>query len=316
MIKNSKKIRFHIILIITLTGFFSGCTRGETDKNIKQLETLGISTKKSIIIGGPLGRDPQMTYQEYIPWLNYIEEKMDIPVEMVFSSEYDDMVNRMRNNELDVVFMNPLQYALSLRISDYKMLLTRNIRGGTFYQTAIISHSDWGFLSLSDLRNKTIGFVTRDSTTGFYVPLQMLQKAGLASTNYISYFFGNHESVVKEVISKKIHAGAIFAGSDGFHTGYKVLSNEPSKLNRLTTLAVSMDIPCPVIVFSQRFMNNRKHTAEHLIQILLNINNNPQGKLIMQSLLDEGLENSYSLPDEGLYMEFIEKALQINGSKR
>ena len=87
------------------------------------------------------------------------------------------------------------------------LLLAQNgkIRGYIF------TRADSGIESLSDLRGKSMGFVDDSSTTGHYLPKQVLLHAGIMAkdlngggTNYL----GSHDSVVAAVARGKVQAGA------------------------------------------------------------------------------------------------------------
>ncbi|MBN2406509.1 MAG: phosphate/phosphite/phosphonate ABC transporter substrate-binding protein [Elusimicrobia bacterium] len=267
-------------------------------------DEFNISSRKPVIIGGPAEREPRTTYRDYIPWLNYIEDKIEVPVEMVFSSNYDDLVNRMQNNEFDIVFLNALQYVLSSKTSAYVIIFSKIFSGHDYYQSGIIAHNDWGVLNLSALKDREISFVSRDSDAGYFMPFLMLRDAGLSSVDYISSFWGNYESVVNEVAEKRSHAGVVYIKPDGTNIAYQVLADDHNKLKQISTLAVSARMPTPVIAFSKRFMDENPETAEKFKDAVLNIRSDNAGAKAMKTLTDAGWEESYVPAKKEAYDEF------------
>lgn len=261
------------------------------------------------MIGGPSGLNSLRTYREYCPWLNYLEQKLGCPVEMVFADGYTDLLTKMQKKEFDVVIVGPLQYVRAVKIAPYRMVLIEVIRGRSTYRSAIITRKDGGFLSLADLRGKRIAFVDKESASGFLFPSLMLRAAGLSASDYIPAFSGDHHQVVWDVYDRKVHAGAVYASQDGSNAGHDVFNTDPDKLDQLTSLAISADIPGSGLAFLEDFVKEREKLAQLLMDALLDIRSDTAGDQVMKGLEKCGREGSYVRADIHIYENLAQSAL-------
>lgn len=124
------------------------------------------------------------------------------------------------------------------------------VRGGLpFYRSAIFIREKGPVKKLTDLKGKRIAFTSEQSSTGYFLPRQLLLSAGFSEADLRGgKFFGDHAGVCRAVLEDKAEAGATFA-NDGRGGGLagceETLGAE--KTRELKVLATSDPIPNDVI---------------------------------------------------------------------
>lgn len=89
---------------------------------------------------------------------------------------------------------------------DYQLIArARTLDGELTVRGAIVVHASTGITDLATLRNEWISFVSKESWSGYRLPLQLLQGAGIDETTNAFYFVGNHIGVVSALLHNDVH---------------------------------------------------------------------------------------------------------------
>lgn len=144
--------------------------------------------------------------------------------------------------------------------------------GATSYKGVIVVRSDGPIVKLEQLKDKTIAFVDRYSTSGFVYPAKLLRAAGV---NPKPVFEGTHQAVLEQLRAGKVDAAATFdkavAGDDTLRVIARTdpIPNEP--------------------VFFRKGLDAAKR--DQFINAMIAFAKTPEGKQVLHDIADiDGFE--------------------------
>lgn len=185
---------------------------------------------------------PIVMYQRYQPLMNYLTEHTSYRFELKLSQDYKDIINFLKNNDVQVALLGGVTYLEAKRqFNIVPILKPLGHDGKPYYRSVFISRADNKKINkLSDLKGKSIAFASERSTSGYLVPLNELYAKGGITLRDLSKHVNlkYHDSVAREVLRGNFDAGAVI---DSVATKFK---------NRgLKVISVSDPIPgLPIVV--------------------------------------------------------------------
>ena len=89
---------------------------------------------------------------------------------------------------------------------DYRLIArARTLDGELHVRGAILVHASRGITDVSSLKKEWISFVSKESWSGYHLPLQLLQQAGINESSNPFFFIGNHIGVVGALLHRDVH---------------------------------------------------------------------------------------------------------------
>ncbi|MDH5766420.1 MAG: phosphate/phosphite/phosphonate ABC transporter substrate-binding protein [Gammaproteobacteria bacterium] len=86
---------------------------------------------------------------------------------------------------------------------DYRLIARAKTTDNAFHvRGAIVVQASRGIKNLSSLKNEWISFVSKDSWSGYHLPLKLLNDAGIDEHSNSFYFVGNHIGVVGALLHR------------------------------------------------------------------------------------------------------------------
>lgn len=201
-------------LIIGLLCLFiqAGCDR-EADERVvdsgvrlDEAELTQFVRKKdgqAIRFGFDLRSSPQEDARQYLPFLDYLEQKTGYLFELRFTPGERDIVDELGKGEVQLAAIGAASY-LKARTKYGAAILARglNIQGRAEYQSMIVVRPDTSIKRSEDLRGKHIAFGNINSTQGHLIPRIIFAENGIELDQFASYqYTGSHRNCVKTVIS-------------------------------------------------------------------------------------------------------------------
>jgi len=161
--------------------------------------------------GHPAIEDPTVTLGKYQKVLDAMAEYVGVPVALVQSDTYAEVVTAFERGAVDVGILNAFSY---VEIAGRARLvpLVRRVRAGRdTYQGYLIVRHDDAVARYEDLRGKAIAFPDARSTTGYLLPRLMLRRHGLELTRDFRQvlFVGKHDSTALAVANGTADVGAM-----------------------------------------------------------------------------------------------------------
>lgn len=195
---NYKEMKIPIILVIigiclTIGSFvlFSSESENLETQIIKETDHNATFTI------GIIHRDSEKMFKRYQPLAEYVAEKLSDDTirykgtTKILPSE-QQMIDSINDGEIDIFFDSPLMGMKVSSQTNLKPFLLSWKEGHRDYHSVFITSID-SEISFDNLHNKTIIFEDRESTSGYFLPVIHLQRAGYGineeSSNDLSFVF-------------------------------------------------------------------------------------------------------------------------------
>jgi phosphonate transport system substrate-binding protein len=227
----------------------------------------------SLRFGHPAIEDPTVTLGKYQKVLDAMAEVVGIPVSLVQSDTYAEIVRAFERGAVDVGILNAFSY---VEIAGRARLvpLARRVRAGRdTYQSYLIVREDARLSRYDELRGRVIAFPDSRSTTGYLLPRLMLRHHQLEPTRDFArvLFVGKHDSTALAVANGTADVGAV--------ASYIYEELEPVVQAKLRILDRSEPIPFGPVVA-------RAHLGEALLlrlrEFFLSLDRTPQGRALLR----------------------------------
>jgi phosphonate transport system substrate-binding protein len=156
---------------------------------------------------------------------SYMTQATQLPVRLYRVNDYNSVIQAIASGQLDVATMGGSAYAnVDQQIGELAapILTMRGGNGEMGYYSALIVRADSPFQSLADLRGRSLGFVDRNSTSGYLMPLRAMQREGVDVDTYFSNtgITDGHPQAVMAVLNKQFDAAFVYIGGGTPETGF------------------------------------------------------------------------------------------------
>ena len=150
--------------------------------------------------------------RQYQPVVDYLEERLNMTIEIQVTNDYTAAIEAMHNKHIDMAWFGPFSYILAVEQADAEAIVNgfrRDTKKAT-YKSIIITRADSGIKTLDDLKGRSFAFVDPASTSGNLIPRKMLIDNGINPDNDFSttYYAGSHIAVGLAVKNGTVDAGA------------------------------------------------------------------------------------------------------------
>lgn len=209
-------------LVLAAIAVFTYLSLNSHDKPLEMIKIKGgtpaISPRQDAPQQKPLyiGFIPQgnavFMVRKWQPLADYLSKELGVPVEMVFRSSYREIITALSKGEVDICLTGAFMYVLTRDAADIRPLVRRKKFGSSSYHSVVIVRKDSKLQTFKDLKNKTFAFTDKESTTGYLLPMAMMQQKGISDPEkYFSevIYTGNHDSVLLAVYNRSVDAAAM-----------------------------------------------------------------------------------------------------------
>jgi len=265
-------------IIFVMTALFS----------LMSSSLLGENLHKPVKIGVVSMITPRHTVEYYQDIIDYMTEKLRMPVEMVFRKTYDEMDKLLEKGEVDAAFICSAPYVEDRKKFGAELLVAPQVSGSVLYRSFIIVHKDSDIKTLGDLEGKTFAFTDPKSNSGRLYPVYRIAREGQTPDKYFKkyiYSYSHNKSI--ELVAKKIVDGAAV---ESLIYQYMIDQKSPY-ISQTRIIEQSPDFGIPPIVTTPRVSSSLK---EKMTEILVNMHNDRRGEKILASML---IERFSKVPD-------------------
>lgn len=196
-------------LIVVLTVGFAGCgtntkTKGDASPDQKQ---------PVLRVGLVPNQAPDKIKAQYEPFRQYLQQKLNIPVELFVATDYAGVVEAMANDKLDVAYFGGLTYVQAKQRAKIHPIVTEvDVETQTTkYYSLIIAPADSDLKGVNEIKGKTFAFGDISSTSGSLYPRFMLDQAGIKVPDDLKnvVYTGGHDATAQAVQNGTVDAGGI-----------------------------------------------------------------------------------------------------------
>ena len=224
-----------------------------------------------------IGLQPEMNVfkqkQRLEPLAAYLSERMGIAVKLSILSRYGNIIDRIKEEEVDGAFLGSFTGALAIsQLGVVPLTKPVNNDGTSTYFGYIFARKDSNIKETADMKGKTLALVERATTAGYVFPLAWFKLLGVKDINaYFSdhFFAGSHDAAIDAVLNNKADIGAakntIYERMRGLH---------PRVDKKLVILASSPRVPSNGLCMRNNLPEKHK---EQLKNLLLNLHQDKKG---------------------------------------
>jgi len=154
---------------------------------------------------------PQGTVDSYAPLLDYLERKLNRPVELVQRRTYAEVNDLVKTGFVDVAFVCTSAYVDGQRAFDMQLLVAPEVDGATVYYSVLIVPATSAARSMADLRGKVFAFTDPMSNTGHNFPKYLIKQLGETAESFFSrtFFTYSHDDAIRAVASGLADGAAV-----------------------------------------------------------------------------------------------------------
>lgn len=144
------------------------------------------------------------------PLVEYLGTRHQLVAKVTTAPTYESLADSIRAGQIDAAFFSPLAY-VTARASLPAVPVASGARAGspTYLGYLIVSRED-EIDSLLDLEGRSIGWVDRDSASGYLYARALLRSRGKDPDAFFGeqVFYGNHLAVISAVAAREVDVGA------------------------------------------------------------------------------------------------------------
>lgn len=234
---------------------------------------------------------PKGTVESYSPFLDYLEVKLNRPIELVQRRTYLEVNDLIEHGEVDVAFVCTSAYVEGHDSFGMELLAAPQVNGETVYNSVLIVSSSSIAKNISDMRNKVFAFTDPISLSGRVYPTYLVHELGYTPEEFFArtFFTYSHDEAIRAVASGVADGAAV----DSLVYEFAV-ARDPSLVEKVKIIHRSPDFGIPPVVISPL---TRPQVKADIQNLLLGMSNDPHAKDALASI---GVE-SFVLIDDGAY---------------
>lgn len=156
----------------------------------------------------PVFLDDQVSFLR--DWQNYLEARLQRPVEFVQRGSYREVVDLVLQNQIQFAWL--CGYPFVRHRSRMRLLAVPSYHGMPLYQSyLIVPSTDKVTESIANLRGKVFAYSDPDSNSGFLAPQYQLRSMDVRPEVFFrrTFFTYGHRNVVEAVGARVAHGGAV-----------------------------------------------------------------------------------------------------------
>ncbi|MBN2782435.1 MAG: PhnD/SsuA/transferrin family substrate-binding protein [Campylobacterales bacterium] len=147
----------------------------------------------------------------YKPFVEYLQREIDYPFERVYYADYDTLMKKIVDGEVDIALLGPLPYIeLKNRLDGVKPIVRfLGSLGEEDYTCTLFTTKNHDIKDLKKLKNPQIALTQKFSTCGYFGAEMMLQKNNLSLKDAKYNFTGSHTNVILYVTLGDYDMGSV-----------------------------------------------------------------------------------------------------------
>ena len=195
---------------------------------------------KTLVVALVPDEDAATVIQDNQGLKTYLETTLDLPVELVVSTDYSTLVEAAVRNKTNLTYFGPLSYVIARSRAPFlEPFAVRMKDGASTYNAVLIGNREQGIDSFDAVRGQTVALGDPASTGSRLFPQLRLAEAGLQpNVDYQPVFLGAHDAVAKAV-----ERGTAAAGGLSQVIYDKLVEQGAIDPDKLVVLGVSSPIP-------------------------------------------------------------------------
>lgn len=188
------------LLSLSLVCCLLACSESSnTEKDLPDILSIGILPDES----------KTELLKNYTPLFNYLSEVLGVSYEVVFPSDYADLLHKFERGDVDLAYFGGLTFTQANQRYGALPLVMRDI--DVYFTSYFITRQALAKNELIDFKNSTFSFGSKLSTSGHLMPRFYLQEKGIKSEEYFKsiQYSGSHDETAFAVQNKSADLGVL-----------------------------------------------------------------------------------------------------------
>ncbi len=269
--------------LIMLIFVFTGCGNKEEAKKVdldkvEEMENLP-QEPLTLRIGLIPEQDIRKMAARYEPLANYLSEKLNLKVTLVYLDNYAEVCDKFIYKQLDAAFFGSFSYVLTKARAQIEPIARPDYQGTSTYRGLIVVRRDSKISNVAQMKGKRLALVHQATFAGYLFPLLYFQEQGIKYLEgYFSQvkFYGGHDSAIFALLKGQAD---IATPKDLVYQ--RLIKENPDLEKKLEVLAVSEPVPSNALCVSKDLDSNLKRKLK---DILINLHKDPNSLPILESL--------------------------------
>ncbi len=221
---------------------------------------------------------PEGTLESYSPFLQYLQTKLNRPVELAQRRTYLEINDLIEHGEVDLAFVCTSAYVQGHDSFGMELLAAPQVAGKTTYNSLLIVPVNSKAQNMIDLRGKVFAFTDPISLTGRVYPTYLVQQLGFTPEAFFArtFFTYSHDQAIRAVASGLADGAAVDSLVFEF-----ALTRDPSLKDKIRIIQTSPDFGIPPVVVSPFI---RPQVKAELQSLLLNMANDPAARKALSAI--------------------------------
>ena len=221
---------------------------------------------------------PKGTLESYAPFLDYLEAKLNRPVELIQRRTYLEINDLIERGEVDIAFVCTSAYVEGHDTFGMELLVAPQVSGKTTYNSILIVPADSQAQSMLDLRGEVFAFTDPISLTGRVYPTSLVQALGFTPEEFFArtFFTYSHDEAIRAVASGLADGAAVDSLVFQF-----ALARDPSLKDKVRIIHTSPDFGIPPVVVSPF---TRPQVKAEIQSLFLGMANDPDAQAALLSI--------------------------------
>jgi len=157
--------------------------------------------------------DNEVIRAGFAPVADYLSHAIGIPVELVEAGGYDELVELVADEKVDIASLSPLIYVQARdRMPCLQLLLTQVAQGSTHYSGYLVVRKEAPYTLVEELRGKRIALAPRSSASGNLFSLAFLKEQGHDPESFFSRIViaDDHLAALRLLLDGEVEVVATF----------------------------------------------------------------------------------------------------------
>ncbi|MFQ5850569.1 MAG: phosphate/phosphite/phosphonate ABC transporter substrate-binding protein [Candidatus Binatia bacterium] len=191
--------------------------------------TEGAGPRRETLVIGRVSENPKKHYNRLKTMVDYVASHLkDLGIRrgsVLIAKDNRQLIQYLKEGKLDWVTETPLSAFIFRDETGAEIMVRKWKKGAPEYHTLFFTRKDSGIESIEDLKGKKIAFEDPGSTTGYFVPVAMLKRAGLEliklsspredpPPDKVGYAFARTELNISTWVHKRLAEAGAFSNLD------------------------------------------------------------------------------------------------------
>jgi phosphonate transport system substrate-binding protein len=215
---------------------------------------------------------PKGTLESYSPFIEYIEKKLNRPIELIQRRTYLEVNDLLEHGEVDVAFVCTSAYVEGHDTFGMELLAAPQVDGKIVYNSILIVPADSPAQNMTDLRGKVFAFTDPISLSGRVYPTSMIHALHFTPEEFFSrtFFTYSHDEAIRAVANKVTDGAAV----DSLVLQF-ALERDSALKDKIRVIHISPDFGIPPVVVSPF---TRPQVKMEIQSLLLGMSSDPDAR--------------------------------------